>query len=362
MKFSILIPVYNVEKYIVQCLDSVVNQTYNDYEVIVVDDGSTDSSGEICDNYHNRYPGLFKVIHKENQGLISARRVAIKHATGDYCIFVDSDDYVAENLLSEINGFLNNNDIDIVIYPYTRFNYDGMQEKCLYLANNGYIWNEENKKDLLELLATTSMIDALWIKAIKTDILKNDPIDYSAYYDKNMSEDTLQSIYPLTVAKSVGYLDISLYYYRYNPESISRCFSPKSVEKKNTVHVYNTIMEYLPKWGLDNQTIISKINARWFSEVMYFFFKSYESTKSRRERISVLSYNWKQMIPCLNIESFEEYVPYDYTKVFYWLDKKKYLKINDYFARKRIYKKYKSFRQIGILYCLTIAKTQIIHL
>ena len=98
MKFSILIPVYNVERYLEQCLESVINQTFGDYEVIIVDDGSTDNSSYICDSFAEKYPEKIYVIHKENQGLISARRIAIDKAQGEFCIFVDSDDFIECNL------------------------------------------------------------------------------------------------------------------------------------------------------------------------------------------------------------------------------------------------------------------------
>ena len=119
LKFSVLIPVYNTEKYLEDCLRSVLNQTYQDFEIIVVDDGSTDSSGLICDNYQKAYPEKIKVIHKENQGLISARRVGIANASGDYCIFVDSDDYIENNLLSELNKILSQDEsIDLLLYSF----------------------------------------------------------------------------------------------------------------------------------------------------------------------------------------------------------------------------------------------------
>ena len=93
MKFSILVPVYNVEKYLPECLESIENQTYRDFEVILVDDGSNDRSGEICDQFKERTTTNTTVLHKENQGLISARRIGINNAKGEYCIFCDSDDF-----------------------------------------------------------------------------------------------------------------------------------------------------------------------------------------------------------------------------------------------------------------------------
>ena len=91
MKFSVLVPVYNVEKYLKQCIESVLNQTYQSFELILVDDGSTDNSGAICDEYASKHK-FIKVIHKPNGGLLHTRRVSLAHATGDWYVFLDSDD------------------------------------------------------------------------------------------------------------------------------------------------------------------------------------------------------------------------------------------------------------------------------
>ena len=102
-KFSIIVPVYNTEKYVKRCLDSIMNQTFTDFEVIIVNDGSTDDSKDII----AKYP--YKVINQKNQGLSMARNNGVKEATGDYLLFLDSDDYIDKDLLKEINKSLSNN-------------------------------------------------------------------------------------------------------------------------------------------------------------------------------------------------------------------------------------------------------------
>ena len=91
MRFSVIVPVYNVEHYLRRCLDSIVNQTFDDYEVVLVDDGSTDASGSICDEYRKKYNSI-KVIHQENKGLSGARNTGLDKASGDWIVFVDSND------------------------------------------------------------------------------------------------------------------------------------------------------------------------------------------------------------------------------------------------------------------------------
>lgn len=117
-KFSIIIPVYNVEKYLKKCLDSVFNQTYKDYEVIVVNDGTKDNSMDIVKDYN------VKVINQKNQGLSAARNAGVKVATGDYLIFLDSDDYWEKNILKELSKSLKNNP-DLVRFQINEVYEDG---------------------------------------------------------------------------------------------------------------------------------------------------------------------------------------------------------------------------------------------
>ena len=172
MKFSVLIPVYNTEKYLEECLQSILNQTYQDFEIIIVDDGSSDSSGAICDNFQKAYPEKIIVIHKENQGLISARRVGIANASGDYCIFVDSDDYIENNLLNELNMILSLDEtIDVLIYSF-KYVQDGKGVKQYsQIAQDGTVWDESNRKDIIEKLLFSNDVTPIWIKAIKASLL-----------------------------------------------------------------------------------------------------------------------------------------------------------------------------------------------
>ena len=110
-KFSIVIPVYNVENYLAECLDSVLAQTFKDFEVICVNDGSTDKSGEILKSYAQKDDRI-KIIYKENGGLSSARNEGLKYVAGELCYFLDSDDYIESNLLEYAVKIFDNYEID----------------------------------------------------------------------------------------------------------------------------------------------------------------------------------------------------------------------------------------------------------
>lgn len=114
MTFSLIVPVYNVEKYLAKCLDSILNQTYTDFEIIVVNDGSPDNSQAIIDEYSEKYPDKIKAYIKENGGLSDARNFGIERAQGDYLLFVDSDDYLSSELLCRLKKVIDSNKSDVV--------------------------------------------------------------------------------------------------------------------------------------------------------------------------------------------------------------------------------------------------------
>ncbi|MCF0156053.1 MAG: glycosyltransferase, partial [Veillonella sp.] len=113
-KISVIVPIYNVEPYIHQCVDSIINQTYKDLEIILVDDGSPDNCGKICDEYAAKDDRV-KVIHRPNGGLSAARNSGLDVATGEYIAFVDSDDYIACNMYSDMMEFMLKHKLDIVV-------------------------------------------------------------------------------------------------------------------------------------------------------------------------------------------------------------------------------------------------------
>lgn len=223
-KYSIIIPVYNVEKYIKKCLDSVFNQSFKDYEVIVVNDGTKDNSMEIVNDYD------VKIINQENQGLSAARNNGVKHAKGEYILFIDSDDYIEKNLLEEIDKSTSNNP-DIIRYQ--------IQE--VYEENNEIKeFNEQSFKDktgveAFELISKYHFVENAWAYAFKKD-----------YYQKNKFEFKVGTIHedfgliPLVIMKANKVNSISYIGYNYLQRQGS-IMSQKNYEKtkKKVEDFYN---------------------------------------------------------------------------------------------------------------------------
>lgn len=114
-KVTLIIPVYNSEKYIGRCLDSILNQTYNDYEIMIINDGSTDNSQEVINKYKQKWPNKFIIIEQENKGVAITRNEAIKRANSEYIMFIDNDDYIDKDYIEVYMKYIKNGDYDAVL-------------------------------------------------------------------------------------------------------------------------------------------------------------------------------------------------------------------------------------------------------
>lgn len=221
MLFSIVVPVYNVEKYIKECLESLVNQSFQDFEIIVVDDGSTDSCGKICDEYafkHNK----IKVIHKQNEGLLLARRTGIKECKGDYILHCDSDDYVTSNMLQEIKEVINEYHPDMVMYGYNIVNNEHeVLERHYTLFDQNEYFDKANKEVLIKTLVSTTWLNTMWTKATKRDCVDIDA-NYEDFSNIKMGEDVLQVIPLFKNSYSFVYIAKPVYVYRFNNMGMSK--------------------------------------------------------------------------------------------------------------------------------------------
>ncbi len=214
MLFSIIIPVYNVETYLEECVHSVQNQTYKDIEIILVDDGSPDSCPQICDDLAKRDERI-RVIHKKNEGLSSARNVGLENALGEYILFLDSDDYWNENnALAQLYSEILKSDfsIDALMYQ-TILEYPGKKQvvdrEGRELPDTFNILSNENK--IAEMIKRDLIPGAAWAMALKREFLLNNQL----YFQKGIkSEDTEWMFRVLSCNPKFHSTSILLYVYR----------------------------------------------------------------------------------------------------------------------------------------------------
>ena len=223
MFFSIVIPVYNVEKYLRECVDSVLSQSFEDFELILVDDGSRDESGNMCDEYALR-DSRVKVIHKENGGQSSARNRGIAASSGEFAVFLDSDDmFCNKDFLSDVHNAIEE-DVDVVTFRYCKYYEDGSTVSC------GASLLDIDKGDKISflrgLVSRDSFFCSCWSKVTRMSILK----DNGVRFDESLScEDMDWYFNVVSHAKSFKAIDKAYVYYRQRANSVTALFKKKSI-------------------------------------------------------------------------------------------------------------------------------------
>ncbi len=210
MQFSIMIPVYNAEAYLDACLSAVTAQTFADVELLLVDDGSPDGSGAICDRYAEQDKRV-RVWHTHNQGTFPARRFAEKHARGEYLLHMDADDLCEPTLLHALHDAIEHHHPDLLAYDFLTFR-EGEEPRRESLFDADAFLSGAEMEPFYRLLLTTRF-NAVWNKCFHRRLIDCAP-DYTAFAGLQHGEDLLRSAYLLTGADSICYLHEPLYRYR----------------------------------------------------------------------------------------------------------------------------------------------------
>lgn len=206
---SIIIPVFNVEEYIRECLESLINQTFDNFQVIIVDDGSTDSSIDIVNELKNRFKDII-VLYQQNKGVSDARNLALNYVTGKYVLYVDPDDFLDKNMLKELYIKAEKDTADIVICEY--YFYYGENNKKNYIQSYDVDFNKIfNGKEIVDMMLNYKLQGQLWHKLFRTELLKKNNFNFE-------SGRYIQDVYPVfrIISKSnkIVFLKKALYYYR----------------------------------------------------------------------------------------------------------------------------------------------------
>lgn len=273
-KFSIIVPVYNTEKYVKRCLDSIKSQSFKDYEVIIINDGSTDNSSDII----SKYP--YKIINQENQGLSMARNNGVKEATGDYLIFLDSDDYIEKNLLKEITKSLSN-DPDLV-----RFQVKDIFENGKTIRYNETPFKGKNGVKAFELISKYHFVENAWAYAIKREFYLKEKFSF----EKGTYHEDFGLI-PLVIIKSkiVNSINYVGYCYYQRDGSIMNS-SDYSKTKKKVIDFYNHYLyltKEINKTKLDKTYFMSFISNSLILKITELKGKDYKDALTRLKKDKV---------------------------------------------------------------------------
>lgn len=242
MMFSVIIPAYNAERYLPECLESVQKQTFRDYEVIIVDDGSVDSTGAITDRFVGEAENAI-VLHGSNEGLLLARRRGLLHAKGEYVVFLDSDDMLRPDALGVLSAAIGHSKVDIVSFEMTRKPGFMSSDSSASLEPGLY---QGERFTLVQECVCRGRFNSLWGKAIRTSCIDVEA-DYGAYRGLMHGEDLFQLLPIVDRSSSLVRLDDVLYYYRPNDAASTARY--RHSQLTDIVRVSVRLREFAQKWG-----------------------------------------------------------------------------------------------------------------
>lgn len=326
---SVIVPIYNVEKYLNKCINSIIEQTYQNIEIILVDDGSNDSSEKICDEYAKKDKRV-KVIHKKNGGVSEARNFGIENSNGKYIAFIDSDDYITNDYIEYLYRILKENKADISCCNFEYVYSDKENKKIDNQQDNVYIYNQ--LEALKELLYQRNIDTSLWGKLIKKDLFDNLKFPCGEIY-----EDFAVFYKILLKIEKIIYSNIKKYFYMQREKSIlSTNFGKKDLYMVIAAkEMYNTIIKQYPE-------LKSALNSRIINMDFYLLRriskkdnkKEYLNLKNdvkQRRKIVVKDKNAKLKT---KIAVYISYINIELVKYFYYLAKKtKLFGISNYLTK-----------------------------
>ncbi len=273
---SVIVPIYNIQEYLRQCIESIIKQTYENIEIILVNDGSTDNCGKVCNEYAAKDTRI-KVLHKENGGLVSARKAGLEQSTGDYIACVDGDDWIEKNMYSKMVEIALEHDVDIVVAGHKEELCGEVVEIGVNKLPNGFYSKEDLENKVYPVMLCTEnfsefgIYSYLWNKLFKKEAIFS--FQMATKNDVSIGEDATV-VYPaLLNANSIYISDDASYHYRQHVNSMVKtlCSNILDLEKFNSLYFYlhevferyklnNMLIEQLNKFILSLLTVRAGIN------------------------------------------------------------------------------------------------------
>lgn len=290
-KFSIVVPIYNVEKYLPRCIDSLVNQTLHDIEIILVDDGSPDNCPAICDEYAAR-DNRIRVIHKANGGVSAARNDGLEVASGEWIIFCDSDDWMELDACEALYAAGVNNDVDVVVGDINRIK--GNEVIYNQFFGHEFISRSRGEMDRLveaDIYQTYCPIppkgDTIgyggpWNKAVRRKLLVDKDIKFDVSL-LGLYDDILYTAYVYANMNSIAYIQKPVYNYVVVMTSITKSFKANSIDISN--RVFSAFSKFKDKYAPDGKwnRAYDALVMRRLEETLRLYFFSKRNIKSRKE-------------------------------------------------------------------------------
>lgn len=279
-KISVIVPVYNVEKYLRRCIDSILGQTFTDFELLLIDDGSTDNSGKICDEYAEK-DNRIRVFHKENGGVSSTRQLGIKEAQGKFSIHVDSDDWIEKDMLEIMYKEAVETRSEIISVDY----YQNEQ----YIAEQYPLTNWQ----IIDSMLNGKIRGVMWNKLVKHSLYVNHQICFP--YNINFCEDVYVCTLLFLNANEINHISKAFYHYMDNPQSITRRLTKEIVLQR--INFVLEISKVLSQKGISLGCLFwHKFDLKWFMFDSFLF--SFEEYSQYFNEI-FSQYSYKKYPQCL---------------------------------------------------------------
>lgn len=307
-KFSVVVPIYKVEQYLPKCIESLIKQTLEDIEIILVDDGSPDKCGEICD-YYSSLDDRIKVIHKKNEGVSAARNDGLKVAKGDWILFCDSDDWMEENALEILYRTGEDNKVDLVIADV----YKVYNEKQVYNQLFSEQFTYRSRDEIAQLIRqgiyhtynplppdhyTNTGYGGPWNKAVRREILVKNNIEFDLSV-KSIGDDLLYVLATLSSVSSVSYIQKPVYNYRILENSTLHSYKPTILESNENIFkgIEIIINSYCRLHEKDRELFLEPYYAHVFRRMVdslsFYFFNP-----KREEELATTLNKLKKVLEC----------------------------------------------------------------
>lgn len=278
MFFSVIVPVYNVEQYLHDSIGSILRQTCTDYELILIDDGSTDSSSAICDDYALKYANI-RVIHKANGGQSTARNMGVEDAKGQYAIFLDSDDMISDEHFIEDLKRTVEDDTDIIVFRYEKYYGEGKTNDCAIDLSG--LDGLEKGQLLHELVKRDAFFCSCWSKCTKLALLKDNSIEF----DEQLScEDMDWYFSVLEKTRKMAIIDKPYVYYRQRGNSVTSTFKLKGIKDYiYTIGKWKARIESMVE-GVEKNALLSAL-AKLYCNLLISYSRHMTELRDLKEQI-----------------------------------------------------------------------------
>lgn len=276
---TIIVPIYNSEKYLERCLSSILNQTYSNLEIILINDGSEDSSKKICKDFANTDKRIV-LINTKNNGPAKARNLGLEKATGKYISFIDADDYVEKDMIETLYKALTEKKADMV-----RANYDTIKDDKI-LSNNENVldklYDKNNINEFIQNVISEDVKSFIWLLLIKKECIKdNFSEEIFIYEDTNFYLTTLSNINTLYVFSKI------VYHYEVNSNSVSRKAEKISQNIDNLLKSSLVFKKNLEKYKLNNSKNFRAIHTRIINSIINYYYHLYRENNNIKEIINL---------------------------------------------------------------------------